>query len=374
MSGTAPTQPIAALAVTLLRAATIDELLAVAPDAVAAALDIDAPCRIYLVDPTRTDNTPDLPERPGYATFPLSTRSRLVGYLSISTADSDGEMFPARWREQYLEPVLAMVATAIEARQVASVEQERLRVEAAQLKFEIVAMLSHELRTPLSAITGFASTLLMDGVDWDEASRVEFLHAIEEESNRMTHLVTDILDSAVIEAGELRLEVEPILVRQVARRVIDKMALLSKDHHIVLSIPDSFPIVVADWQRIDQVLTNLLDNAIKYSPDGGLIIVGGEVSDDGTEVIVSVADEGVGIAPEHLNKLFERFFRARQDNSTAVAGTGLGLPLCDAIVRAHGGRIWAESTLGKGTKLSFTLPIPLGDRAGESVTDHGDDV
>jgi signal transduction histidine kinase len=106
------------------------------------------------------------------------------------------------------------------------------------------------------------------------------------------------------------------------------------------------------------VLTNLLDNAVKYSPDGGAIVVRGEVADD--EVLVSVVDQGIGIAPEHLNKLFERFFRASSDRRRDAGGTGLGLPIAEAIVRAHGGRIWAESTLGSGTTLAFTLPLPAG--------------
>src|SRR5690606_38210100 len=110
---------------------------------------------------------------------------------------------------------------------------------------------------------------------------------------------------------------------------------------LILSFPPDFPVVEADEQRIDRVLSNLLDNAVKYSPEGGLIVVSGRV--EAGEVVISVADQGIGIAPEHLNKLFERFFRARGSGQQArVEGTGLGLPITDAIIRAHGGRIWAE--------------------------------
>ena len=112
--------------------------------------------------------------------------------------------------------------------------------------------------------------------------------------------------------------------------------------------------VVADVLRVELVLPNLLDNAVKYSPNGGLIVVRGVVGTN--EVIISVSDQGIGIAPEHLNKLFERFFRARSSAGPRVSGTGLGLPISDAIVRALGGRIWAASTLGSGTTLSFTIP------------------
>jgi signal transduction histidine kinase len=233
-------------------------------------------------------------------------------------------------------------------------EHERLLAEAAGLKFDIVSMLSHEMRTPLASIKGYASALRMDDVAWEDAQRDDFLRAIDEESDHLSRLVSDILDSAAIEAGEIRLDPEPVLVPRIVKRVIDNLRIRATAHRFVLMFPEEFPVVLADAQRVEQVVTNLLDNAVKYSPEGGLIVVRGEVRE--REVVVSVVDQGIGIAPEHLNKLFERFFRARPDGVPRVAGTGLGLPISDAIVRAHGGRIWAESTVGSGTTLSFTLP------------------
>ena len=124
---------------------------------------------------------------------------------------------------------------------------------------------------------------------------------------------------------------------------------------MVLDYPQDFPIVDADPQRIVQVLRNLLDNAVKYSPDGGLIIVRGEVHEE--EVVISVADQGVGLAPEDLNRLFEKFFRVRSGLGHHVVGSGLGLPISRAIVESHGGRIWAESQVGQGSTFYFTLPL-----------------
>jgi signal transduction histidine kinase len=126
-------------------------------------------------------------------------------------------------------------------------------------------------------------------------------------------------------------------------------------HRILVDFADDFPMVEADPIRIAQVFRNLLDNAIKYSPDGGLIVVRGEINDQ--EAILSVADQGVGLAPEHVNRLFEIGFRVKSGLIRHVAGSGLGLPICQTIVQSHGGRIWAESELGRGTTLYFTLPL-----------------
>jgi signal transduction histidine kinase len=148
---------------------------------------------------------------------------------------------------------------------------------------------------------------------------------------------------------------EPILVQRIANRAIERAAIQTQRHRFVVMFPSGFPAVEADAQRIEQVLTNLLDNAVKYSPEGGLVVVRGEVRP--SEVVISVVDQGMGIAPDDLNKLFERFFRA-SPNRRRVVGTGLGLPISESIIRAHGGRIWAESSVGSGTTLSFTIPHP----------------
>ena len=186
-------------------------------------------------------------------------------------------------------------------------------------------------------------------------TRDEFLRTIEDEADHMTRLVEDILESAAIDAGLLRTTIEPILLPPIARRVIERISIQSKHHRFVQMFSNTFPVIEADPARIEQVLTNLIDNAVKYSPDGGLIVVRGERR--ASEVIISVVDQGIGIAPEHLNKLFERFYRASPEHRQHIIGTGLGLPISESIVRAHGGRIWAESVVGSGTTLSFTLPI-----------------
>lgn len=149
----------------------------------------------------------------------------------------------------------------------------------------------------------------------------------------------------------------PRLVRGV---VADFMHRNGK-HRFVVDFPSDFPLVEADPHRITQVLRNLIDNAVKYSPDGGLVVVRGKI--EAGEAVLSVADQGVGIAPEHLNRLFEKFFRIKSGLGRHVVGTGLGLPISRAIVESHGGRIWAESQVGQGTTLYFTIPLTVSPAA-----------
>jgi signal transduction histidine kinase len=335
-----------------LAAGTVEDLVEIAPRVIAEHVLPGASCQVVLIDPVSLSVTP-----PEFGTLhqvcvPMHDASRLIGAIVID-ADPDDVALDGD-AERALERVADLLATAIVTRQRMADEQRGLLSEAAELKFDIVSMLSHEMRTPLASIKGYATALLLDDVDWDAESRTEFLTAIDEESDHLARLITDILDSAAIEAGEIAISPEPILVPRIVKRVVDNMQIRSDRHRFIVTFPDEFPVIEADAQRIEQVLTNLVDNAMKYSPNGGLIVVRGTVREH--EVVISVSDQGIGIAPEHLNKLFERFFRARSSVGPQVSGTGLGLPISDAIVRALGGRIWAESTLGSGTTLSFTVP------------------
>lgn len=145
------------------------------------------------------------------------------------------------------------------------------------------------------------------------------------------------------------------MLPRLTKNVTDDVARRSPNHRFLVDFPKEFPIVEADPDRVAQVLRNLLDNAVKYSPSGGLVVVRGEARED--EIVVSVADQGVGIAPEHPNRLFERFFRVKSGLGRHVVGSGLGLPIARTIVESHGGRIWAESQVGQGSTFYFTLPL-----------------
>jgi signal transduction histidine kinase len=233
-------------------------------------------------------------------------------------------------------------------------EQTKAVEEANRLKSELIAALAHDMRTPLASIKGYASAMLLDDVEWDDEATVEHLRIIDEEANELQTMIQDLLESSIIDAGLLQIEREPILMPRLVEQIVGEMTRRTAKHRFVTGFGTDFPIVQADPRRITQVLRNLLDNAVRYSPDGGLVVVRGQVADE--EVIVSVADEGIGLAPEHLNRLFEKFFRLKSPLGHQVRGSGLGLPVSRTIVENHGGRIWAESELGKGTTIYFSLP------------------
>ena len=246
------------------------------------------------------------------------------------------------------------------------IDRARLDAEAAvaqqvqeenRLRSEVMAALSHELRTPLASIKGYATALMLKEVNWPEEKRQEFLRLIDEETDNLEQMVSDIMDASLIDIGQLHIEPQPLRLPRLAEEVAQDMQHHSVKHHIVVDFPASFPIVDADPRRIRQVFLNILDNAIKYSPGGGLIVIRGEVRP--TDVVVSIADQGVGISPEDLIPLFDKYFRVKAPTGYHVAGTGLGLPVARAIVETHGGRIWAKSRMDEGTTLYFSIPLTL---------------
>jgi signal transduction histidine kinase len=227
-----------------------------------------------------------------------------------------------------------------------------------------MATLSHELRTPLAAIKGYSTALLLEEVSWSDDKRREFLHLIDDECEILQHMIADILDSSMIDVGQLVIEPQPIRLPHLAHELAEEVQRRTEVHHIVVDFPADFPLIDADPLRIKQVFRNILDNAIKYSPQGGLVVIRGEVRPN--DVVVSISDQGVGISPEDLIPLFEKYFRVKSPTGYHVPGTGLGLPVARGIIEAHKGRIWAESKVGQGTTLYFSLP-----RAGlSSVTDE----
>lgn len=285
--------------------------------------------------------------------MPLRVGERKFGVLVLMTVHR-----PAQFAQQdlpFVQTVADLIALAIDRARLE--EQSQMMHEAAEadrLRSEVMATLSHELRTPLASIKGYSTALLLDEVEWDETRRREFLELIDEECDKLEGIIRDFLDAARIDAGRLEIEWQPVMLPRLAQAEVEDVARRMTDHNFVLDFPPDFPIVDADPKRIGQVLRNLLDNAVKYSPQSGLIVVRGVARDD--EVVVSVADQGVGIAPPDLNRLFDRFFRVKAPTGYHVAGSGLGLPISQSIVEAHGGRIWAESQLGHGSTLYFTLP------------------
>jgi signal transduction histidine kinase len=220
---------------------------------------------------------------------------------------------------------------------------------------ELLASLSHELRIPLTTIKGYATALQLEEVEWSPEKRREFLKMIEIECDHMEVMLTELLASSLIEVNQLTLELQPLRLPRVAEQIVEEMQRRTEIHDLIVDFPAGFPPVEADPQWIRHVLCNILDNSIKYSPEGGLIVIRGESRR--MDVVISVSDQGIGVSPEDLVLIFERYFRAKSSVVSNIPGTGLGLPIARAIVEAHGGRVWAESRLGQGTTLSFSLPI-----------------
>jgi signal transduction histidine kinase len=285
---------------------------------------------------------------------PLITSQTKVGVLMLENLCQPGSFVQADL--PFLQAVAGLIARSIESARLNHERQETLALdEANRLKAELISTLAHEMRTPLTSIKGYSTALLMEEVTFSPETQREFLQFIDEECDVLQGLIHDLLESSIIDAGLLRLELQPVRLPRLAKSVTDDMARRTEEHRFLLDFLEHFPILDADPDRIAQVLRNLLDNAVKYSPQGGLIVVRGVVRED--EVVISVADQGVGIAPEHLNRLFEKFFRAKSGLGRHVVGSGLGLPISRTIVESHGGHIWAESQVGQGTTLYFTLPL-----------------
>ncbi len=223
-----------------------------------------------------------------------------------------------------------------------------------RMKSQLLSTVSHELRTPLASIKGFATTLLRDDVDWDEESRREFLAIIDEESDRLTELISNLLDMSRIEAGTLRMEPELTDLRPIIQETAAEFQMMTHAHRFEVQLPPVLPPVMADPRRARQILRNLVENAVKYSPEGGPILISAEVRSN--SIHTSVADHGIGIEPELFNRIFDRFYQVDSASTRRVGGSGLGLSICRAIVEAHHGEIWAESQPGIGSTFHFTLP------------------
>jgi PAS domain S-box-containing protein len=225
-----------------------------------------------------------------------------------------------------------------------------------RMKTAFVSTVSHELRTPLTSIKGFISTLLQD-IDgfYDKDTVHEFYTIIDQECDRLTRLISDLLNVSRIEAGRA-LDLNPVEVNltDIVDKVVSAQKSYTNKHEFAVEMDPEIPSIVADTDKIDQILTNLTNNAVKYSPNGGTITVTGKMLDG--MVRMAVIDQGMGIPKEHLPKVFDRFHRVDNRDTRKVGGTGIGLYLVKHLVEAHGGKIWVESEVGKGSSFIFELP------------------
>lgn len=283
---------------------------------------------------------------------PLSANDRTIGLVALERPDPDG--FTAH--HERLVVSLANHA-ALGMSNLVLLEQAR-KVEALKaldrMKSELLSIVSHELRTPLGSIKGYTSTLLNYDRKLSRIEKQEFLHIIDEESDRLRELIENLLDMSRLEAGMLRIDKARVRLRAAAEEVLHRATLRETGHVFRLDWSEDID-VDADARRLSQVLHNLVENAVKYSPDGGEVVVEARVQ--GTELAVSVHDHGIGIERDDLERVFDRFHRVDSETGRRVGGTGLGLAICRGIVEAHGGCIRVQSRVGLGSTFTFTIPL-----------------
>jgi two-component system sensor histidine kinase KdpD len=284
--------------------------------------------------------------------LPVRTARRSIGVLGVAAVRAADFSTDER---RLLTTFANQVALAIdhahlieEATRAAALEQ------ADQLKSALLTAVSHDLRTPLASIKASATSLLQENMHWDAATQREFLTAINEETDRLTRLVSNFLDLSRIQGGALRPEKEWYDIAEVIGAVTRRLTPLLGVHPLRVTILPDLPLLHFDYVEIAQVLANLIENAAKYSPPETEITVVADGKENAVRVCVT--DHGFGIPPADLPHIFDTFYRV-QRSGQQVAGTGIGLAICKGFVEAHGGTISVTSSVEQGTTFSFTLPV-----------------
>jgi PAS domain S-box-containing protein len=303
---------------------------------------------------TTSYHAPAAPQLASVLILPLRTRREILGALLIAANDPERRMTDDKL--PLAELLAERAALAIENAKLYTeqVDARRKVEDLSRLKDEFLSIASHELRTPVTSIKGYtqlAKTLIREN---DLGTSEEYLDIALDQIDRMSRLILELLDVSRIETGRLEIRREAINWPAFVRDVVQRHHTAVSDRHFHVEVPDHPRVVSGDRDRLEQVLGNLLENAVKYSPEGSDIYV--ELEDKGEEVVTSVRDRGIGIPLDELGQVFERFHRGRQVSSTNYGGLGLGLYITKQIVERHGGTIWVESKEGQGTTFHFSLP------------------
>jgi signal transduction histidine kinase len=281
---------------------------------------------------------------------PLNMRELPLGLLLLEVHEG--------WKTQssgnLIEGIASLASAALDNALRFEAEREAVEQlkELDRLKTEAVSTASHELRSPLTSISGFARTLLRPGANFSEDEKREFLQVIDHQAKQLARLIDELLTVSRIEEGGMPLTLRPVDLKTLASELIAAAKGRTSIHEFETQFGDEFPPVVADEGRLTEIVGNLVDNAIKYSPGGGKITIGGDVQRG--EVHISIKDEGVGIDPDELENVFGKFYQVH--GRPEAAGTGLGLYIVQELVAAHDGKIWVESEKGKGTTFHVALP------------------
>ena len=298
---------------------------------------------------------------PGAAALyvPLPGSAGPVGVLGVRPSDTGAFDSPERLHQ--LEAFASQIALALERARLAQDAQDaELRIESERLRNSLLSSVSHDLRTPLATITGAVTTILDEGDRLKPAGRKELLESARDEAERLNRLVQNLLEMTRLESGALQLQRELHPLEEVIGAALGRLGKRLGDRRITTRVPPDLPLVPIDDVLIEQVLVNILDNAVKYTPAGTPIEIMTTAGEH--NVTVEITDHGPGLSPGTEDKVFEKFYRAER---LREHGAGLGLAICRGIIRAHGGRIWAHNNPGGGFSFLFTLP--LGDPAKSAV-------
>jgi two-component system sensor histidine kinase KdpD len=294
-----------------------------------------------------------LPQRQSAVVYvPIASAHHVVAVMRVARP-VDGRRFTTAER-RLLETFANQAALALErARLTEEATRAAVLARSDELKSALLSAVSHDLRTPLASIKASATSLLQEDVEWTPEDRRDLLQAIDEETDRLARIVSNLLDLSRIEAGALRPQRDWNEAEEVIRDTIRRAQLAWDDHPITVKVEPDLPSLLFDYVEIAQVLMNLIENAIKYAPRETTI----EVSAwrDEASVAFAVADRGPGIPPDQTARIFDRFHRVEQRNRPG--GLGIGLSICKGLVEAHGGRIWFEARAGGGARFVFTLPV-----------------
>jgi signal transduction histidine kinase/CheY-like chemotaxis protein len=315
-----------------------------------------------LMHRTLSDAQPHLVER-------LAQPDRLMSHVAALTVEDMNDPIGVaeeiiemtapehRFFQVYTAPVQGENGSSIIGRIIALRDVTRER-ELDKMKTEFISVVSHELRTPLTSIKGYTDLLLSGATGETTELQNEFLGIIQSSTTRLSNLINDILDISRIESGKIEIKHEPIDYRKIVADTLRLLRAAADEKQIVMdaSLPESMPPVRGDTDKVTQVLTNLVSNALKYTPPGGWIKVLLEVTGEAS-VTTCVADSGIGIAPDDQKRLFQKFFRADNSSTREAGGTGLGLVIAKTIVELLGGAIWVDSEMGRGSRFYFTLPL-----------------
>ena len=309
----------------------------------------------------------DVPPQSGSALLEVVRQTELIEAVrKVLKGDPrvEAEIVTGTLRQHFFAVTVASVRAAETSGAVIVLHDITELRKLERVRRDFVANVSHEFKTPLTAIQGFAETLLAGALD-DPQNRVRFLEIILEHSRRLARLTDDLLKLSQMDADRLGLEMRRVSVSQFVESCVEtaKRPAAEKDLRLSVNLQERLPDIAADRRRLAEVLQNLLDNAIQYTPPGGQIMI--SASADATEVTFTVSDTGIGIPQADQPRIFERFYRVDAARSREVGGTGLGLAIAKHLVEVHGGRLWVESEIGQGSQFYFTVPIFDAERAGQ---------